>query len=128
MNPLRFLYLFFIIIVLASCQKDEEPALENASIKSVSVESEMSRSAAQQIEVLIYKPNPCTSVSKINTLVSGTTYTYDIILTNTAQMCAQVIADEVVTVTFSPQATGPHILHFLINGRLYETRTVHVNS
>jgi hypothetical protein len=127
MKTLIISSLLVIAAFLASCQK-EEPAVQDASIVSVNIESVMSQNTAQQIQVLIKKPTPCHEVSSVNTSVSGTTYTYDILLSNAAQLCAQVIAEETVTVSFSPQATGEYTLNFLINGRLYETRTVRVSG
>lgn len=128
MKQLSYLFLSLIVFFFASCQKDEDPGLREPSIKSVSVNSTVSKSTTQQIDVLIEKPTPCYAVSKVNASSLGTSYSYDIILESGAEVCADMIAEEVVTVSFAPQTTGEHTLNFLINGKLYQTKKVVVTE
>jgi hypothetical protein len=127
MKIFQYLSLFMLLLLFSACQKEEE-LLQEPAILSVSVGSTVSMSSPQPIEVRIQKPTPCHQVARVNATTSGTTYSYDIILENGAQICAQVIEEEVVTVSFSPQGPGLHTLNFLINGRLLETRQVVVEE
>jgi hypothetical protein len=127
MKIIQYLSLFMLLLLFSACQKEEE-LLQEPAILSVSVGSTVSMSSPQPIEVLIQKPTPCHQVARVNATASGTTYAFDIILESGAQICAQVIEEEVVTVSFNPQGPGLHTLNFLINGRLLETRQVVVEE
>ena len=128
MRQLNYLLLSLVVIFFASCEKEADQVLREPSIKSVSVNNTVSKSTSQQIEVLIEKPTPCYAVSQVNATSSGTNYSYDVILASTAEVCADVIAEEAVTVSFAPQTTGEHTLNFLINGKLYQTKKVVVTE
>lgn len=126
MKRLSYLLLLFTFVVFASCKEDE--VMPEPGIKEVHLNSTSSTSQPQEIQVVIQKPTPCYQVRQVNETSSGTNYYYDIILDSSAEVCADVIAEEVVTVVFAPQTTGEHLLSFLINGKLYQTRTVQVTD
>lgn len=126
MKTVSYLFLCFVVLLFASCQKDEEVVEMEADILEVQLSSNITKSQAEEIKVTIKKPTPCYVVQEVKVEQSGMEVNYDIIIRNDAQICVQVIAEEVVTVNFEPQASGEYTLNFLINGKLYETRQVRV--
>lgn len=133
MNPLRYLAFCLAFLLLISCGNDEpkpevvSPAGE-AAILDVQVKGAVSTQQAQQIDVTIFKPTPCHTVKETKVSGSGTTVNYDFILQGSGDICAQVIAEEVVSVTFNPQTSGVYTLNFLIDGKLYKTEQVNVTN
>ena len=127
-NPVSFLIplLFFFLV---SCDKDEaEPSVEAITISNISLMESSPVTEAQEIAVTIYLGTPCHSVKQTDTTVSGTVYTYNFVVTGQENPCIQVVTEEVVKVTFDPAGTGEYTLNFLINGELFETRTVTVTD
>ena len=126
MKASNYLFLPVLFFLLISCEKEallKEPGiLDIAFLQSSSVQE------PQEITVKIEKPTPCHFVSETNKTTSGNTFNYDFILSSGDEVCADVIEEETVKVTFDPSTSGEYTLNFLINGRLYETRTVTVTE
>jgi hypothetical protein len=120
------IFLPILFFFLASCEKEE--ALPEAGILEIMMDQSPSVQEPQEITVRVHKPTPCYRVSETRKTVSGTTFSYDIILVNDAEICAAVIAEEDVKVIFDPTKAGKYTLNFLINGKLYKTRTVTVRD
>ncbi|MBC5992227.1 hypothetical protein [Pontibacter cellulosilyticus] len=126
MKKLAYLFLPILVFFLVSCEKDTvspEPGILDITINQTS-----SVQVPQEIAVKLEKPTPCFSVSNTKKTVSGFTFNYDFTLTNTAEVCADVIAEETVQVTFDPSVAGEYTLNFLINGKQYESRKVTVTE
>lgn len=126
MKNASYLFLPILFFFLASCEK--EAALPEPGIIAISFLQSSSVQEPQEVTVKIEKPTPCHEVSQANKTVSGNTFSYDIILLNGSEICADVIAEETVKVTFDPSTIGEYTLNFLINGNLYETRKVNVTE
>ena len=126
MKASNYLFLPVLFFLLISCEKEallKEPGiLDIAFLQSSSVQE------PQEVTVKIEKPTPCHIVSEIKKNTSGNTFNYDFILSSGAEVCADVIEEETVKVTFDPSTSGEYTLNFLINGKLYETRTVTVTE
>ncbi|WP_017733295.1 hypothetical protein [Nafulsella turpanensis] len=127
MKNLTLLLLPLFLFLLVSCEK-EELLQEEPSILSISLAESSSIQEPQEVSVTIEKPTPCHYVSGTNESISGNTFNYDFTLLSGAEVCADVIEEEIVTVTFAPSESGEYTLNFLINGKLYETRTVTVTE
>lgn len=116
------------ILLLASCREEEnesaEPGIRDIALSS----SQLHQGESMEIDVLIEKPTPCHYIDQVDLSVSGTTYTYDILLETTGEICAQVIEEERVTVIFEPGEAGEYTLNFLINGRQQQSRQVEVRN
>lgn len=132
MKSLSLLFFGLLLVLSAACQKEEIDPSENstsaASIREVKLSSTTAKGQSQEIEVTIVKPTPCHVVAEVNTTYSGTAVNYDFILEQASEACIQVIAEEVVPVSFAPQSSGLYTLNFLINGKLFETRKVTVTN
>lgn len=126
-------YLFPILfclgmVLLASCREEENAGTEPGIRDIVLSSNQLQEGESMEIEILIEKPTPCHYVDRVDLNISGTTYTYDILLETTDEICAQVIEEERVTVIFDPQETGTYTLNFLINGRQRQNREVVVEN
>lgn len=131
MKTFTYIFLCLIFFTAVSCQKEEEvapDAAEGTSIRGIQVNGSVSKNAVHQIDVTIVKPTPCHEVQSVKVSTSGTTVNYNFILENTSVACAQVLDEETVTVTFTPESTGTYTLNFLINGKLHESRQVVVTN
>lgn len=118
-----------MFFLCASCDKDDiEPSAKVVFIADISYMESSSVEEAQEIEVTIQKPTPCHLVSKIEKTVSGNTFSYNIVVEGQENPCITVIAQEVVKITLDPSGTGHYVLKFLINGKIYEMRTVTVTE
>ncbi|AHM62500.1 hypothetical protein D770_21255 [Flammeovirgaceae bacterium 311] len=128
MKTINYIFICLVLLISTACQQDDEPAPQtiNASILEVKMESSISRNTVQDIALTIQKPTPCHQVVEINQTGSGTTVNYDIIVEQSSEACIMVISEEVVQLTFEPQATGEYTLNFFINGHLYATEKVQV--
>lgn len=126
MKASNYLFLPVLFFLLISCEK--EALLKEPSILDIAFLQSSSVQEPQEITVKIEKPTPCHIVSETNKTTSDNTFNYDFILSNGAEVCADVIEEETVKVTFDPSTSGEYTLNFLINGRLYETRTVTVTE
>lgn len=115
------------IFLLASCKEEENVSAE-AGIRDIILSSSLREGESMEIDVLIEKPTPCHYVDQVNLSISGTTYTYDILLETTEEICAQVIEEERLRVVFEPQEAGTYTLNFLINGRQQQSRQVEVRE
>lgn len=114
---------------LFACGEEELVTNEGApNILEINFSETSSVTAAQEIIVKIEKPTPCHYVSEVKKTISDKTFNYDIILLTDAEVCADVIEEEDVTVTFDPSSTGEHTLNFFINGILFEIRTITVTE
>ena len=126
MKALHYLFLPILFFFLASCEKEE--LSREADILDISSIQNSSVQEPQDIAVRIQKPTPCHNVSQTKKTVSGSTFNYDIILASGSGVCADVIAEETVSLTFDPSTSGEYTLNFFINGKLYETRKVTVTE
>lgn len=118
--------MFFLFF---SCDKDDPaPSVENNFIADISFMESSSVQEAQEIEVTIHKGTPCQFVSKTEKTISGNTFNYNFILEGHDDPCITVVTEEVVAVNFDPSEIGQYTLRFLINGELFETRTVTVTE
>lgn len=123
--------LFYLIPVLffslLACEK-EDP-VQGDIIASITMFESSSIKEAKEIKVKIQKDDPCEFVNEIVKTVSGKTFNYDFILQGDENHCITIYSlQEDVSVVFDPTITGQHTINFLINGRLFETRTVSVTE
>ncbi|WP_299700100.1 hypothetical protein [uncultured Pontibacter sp.] len=125
MKTLTYLYLPLLLILLVSCDKQEDASPES-KVLEITMNQRSYTKSPQEIAVLIQKPNPCYAISKVEKKVSGMTYSYNIVIEDRSQVCAAVMAEETVHVLFDPSTSGDYTLKFLINGKLAETRQVTV--
>lgn len=117
MKIISYLFLFLSVILTASCNDDEAATPElTAKVLEVELESLVSKSTPVEVNVTIQKPTPCHEVKEVIKTVSEKVYKYDIILEAGEGVCAAVIAEEVVKVTFDPPTSGEYLLEFSING------------
>ena len=131
MKKLAYLFVCFSMLFLISCKDEEEVAPLEGNILAVELSSGITKNTTQQISITIGKPTPCHVVKEVlvsNATTAGKTVEYNIILEETSEACIQVIKEEVVTVTFTPEQSGEYTLKFLINGKLLETRKVFVSN
>lgn len=131
MKTLNYLFLPVLLVFSTSCEKENflpEDQQDQPKILDISFSENSSVSAAQEISITIDKPTPCHYVSEVKKTTSGKIFNYDIILVRGAEFCTTVIEEETISVTFDPAADGEYTLNFLINGKLYETRTVTVTG
>ncbi len=133
MYLVRHLAFCVAVLLLMACGREEvspkaDPATGEANILDVQVGSTLSKGQSHQISVTIHKPTPCHKVKDTKITSSGTTVSYDFILEATAEICAQVIEEEVVQVSFDPKASGVYTLNFLIDGRHYKSQQVTVGD
>lgn len=130
MKKLNLLFLLFVLFVAAACEKevDATPLAEGLSITHVQLNGSVSKNTSQQIEVTLEKPTPCHELHSIRMSEDGMTVNYNFIVGSTAEVCAQVIEEEEVTVTFEPKLSGTYTLNFLVNGRQFQTRQVEVTN
>ena len=126
MKAVNYLILPILLFFLTSCEKED--LLQEASILEINLSQNSTTQEPQEISIKIKKPTPCHHVSETNKTVSGNVYYYDFVLSSGAEVCADVIAEETVQVTFDPSSSGEYTLNFLINGKLYETRKVTVTE
>lgn len=123
-----YLLLFLTTITLASCEKDSVSPNGEPEILEIIYSKTSPVAAAQDIDVKIQKPTPCHYVSEVKESASDKKYTYNIILKDDSGVCATVIEEEVVTITFEPVTSGEYVLNFLINGKLQEIRVITVTD
>ena len=129
MKIIIYLFLFLSVILTACCNDggDATPEL-TAKVLEVEVENPVSKSTPLEVNVTIQKPTPCHEVQEVIRTVSEKVYKYDIILKAGDGVCAAVIAEEVVKVTFDPPTIGIYILEFSINGNQQFYRRVVVTN
>jgi hypothetical protein len=127
MKTLNHLFLP-VLLLFTSCEKELVSPEDQPRISEISLSETSSVTVAQEISVTIDKPTPCHYVSEVKKTTSDKTYSYNIIIVSGAEVCATVIEEESVTVTFDPATNGEYTLNFLINGKLHETRTVTVTE
>lgn len=133
MKAVNYLAVCLSILFLLSCgeddpQPEQKTPTGEASIVDIQMNNTVTKNQVQQIEVTVFKPTPCHEVVETKVTSSGNTVNYDFILQGNAEICAQVIAEEVVQVSFAPQASGVYTLNFLIDGKLYKTEQVVVTD
>lgn len=126
MKKAVYLLLPVLFFFLSSCEKEETSP--ETKILEINMRPSSSLQDPQEITVKIKKPTPCYKVSETRKTVSGTTFNYNIIITDDSEICVAVIAEEDVTLLFDPSEAGEYTLNFLINGKKYETRTVAVTE
>lgn len=128
MKTINYLFLPVLLLFIISCEKEIISPEDQPMILEISLSETSSVTTPQEISITIDKPTPCHYVSEVKKTVSDKTYSYNIILVSGAEICTTVIEEETVTVTFDPATNGEYRLHFLINGKLYESRTVTVTE
>ena len=129
MKIINYLFLFLSVILAASCNDDRAATPElTAQVLEVELENTVSISTPLEVNVTIQKPTPCHEVQEVIRTVSEKVYKYDIILKAGDGVCAAVIAEEVVKVSFDPPASGEYVLQFSINGNQHFSRKVIVTN
>ena len=119
------LVMFFFVV---SCEKHDIVPHDETAITNISILRKVSVQEEQKIEVTIQKATPCHVLSETEVTVSGNVYSYNFIVEGQDRPCTTVVAREVVAVVFGPSVAGEYTLKFLINGDLFETRTVKVTE
>lgn len=119
MKIIKYLFLFLPLILTVACKDDDgAPTPElTAKVLEVELENTVSKSTPLEVNVTIQKPTPCHQVKEVIKTVLDKVYKYDIILEAGDGVCAAVIAEEVVKVSFDPPASGEYVLQFSINGK-----------
>lgn len=127
---LKLLILPLLLLMFLACEKDDLDQVQEAQFTNIAYLSTSTAAEGQKISVTIEKPYACLKVKEIVESSQGKTKTYDFILPGLAkdQGCFTVIGEETFELTFAPSEAGEYILNFLINGKLFETRTVTVTN
>lgn len=129
MKNLPLFCLPLLLFFLFSCEKEETVSTNTEDyIANIVMLNSSSVQVEQEIEVTIHKGTPCQFVSKVVQTGSGNTVNYNFILGGQEEGCITLAVKEVVTVVFDPSNPGDYTLNFLINGELFETRTVTVTN
>lgn len=125
-----YLCLPLLFFFLLSCEKDDITSVPDPDITEIAMLQASTVSEPQEISVTIFKGTPCHQVVETKKTISGNTFNYDIILSEGEEgtSCITVVDSETLTVSFDPPTSGDYTLNFLINGKIYETRTITVTE